>query len=468
MELRNCLSSKQKCLKVNLDPDIYGTFAEIGAGQEVARYFFQAGGASGTIAKTMSAYDMVFSDTIYGKEESGRYVSKSRVEKMLEREYKLIIDRLSGSRKNTSKYFAFANTVATRSFGSKNTRSHGWMGMRFQHESEAECSEVIMHVKMLDGQNVFQQEALGVVGVNVVHGCFFEADNYENFLDSLIENLNADRIEINMLFCNGPAFKNWDNRIINLELVKRGYTKAVMFDENGKVILPADELYKKNVQLVRGSFRPPTLVNLDMINKGKVNFSRSENINEDDITLVAEITINNLSSAGLSPEDFLARVDLIGSLNQKVLISNFTQYYHLTEFLSSLNPKCLGLVLGGVNFSQIFDEDYLGKDIGLFTALGLLFKRNIKLFVYPFKDMEGGNSIDVYNLKLPEQYNHLYQYLLQNEFILPMENYDESILHIYSKKVLIMIEQGDRKWEEMVPPSVRDLIKERGYFGYSR
>jgi hypothetical protein len=342
------------------------------------------------------------------------------------------------------------------------------MGVRFQHEPNAEPSDVIMHVKMLDNLNLNQQEALGIIGVNLVHASFFKSDQYEDYLDCLMNNLSRERIEINMLYFSGPAFRGWDNRIINLELVKRGYTNCVMFNQDGVITLASEELYKKNVQVVRGSFRPPTWVNLDMINKGKQNFCQSENICDQEITSVAEITINNLSTAGLSHEDFLARVDLIGTLNQKVLISNFPQYFHLTEFLHSLNPLTIGLVLGGVNFSQIFDEKYLGNNVGLLGALGDLFKRNIKVFVYPFKDIEGGTSIDVYNLQLPEKHKYLYKHLVFNKFILPIENYDESILHIYSKKVLNMIESGDEKWFEMVPPSVKDLIIEKKFFGYKK
>ncbi|MCB9091550.1 MAG: TonB-dependent receptor [Halobacteriovoraceae bacterium] len=458
------LSTKQKALKLNLDHSIYGTFAEIGAGQEVARFFFKAGGASGTVAKSISAYDMAFSDAIYGREQSGRYVCKSRLIKMLNYEYDLLLERLQESRGDKSKFFSFANTVAATSFSYRKD-AHGWLGIRFQTHSGGPCSDIILHVDMLDNQNQFQQEALGIIGVNLVYGAYFHHEKPEQILGCLTENLGEGRVSINMIQFNGPAFAGVDNRIMNLELVKRKYCDAIMFNEFGEVVLARDLLYKKNVQVVRGSFRPPTLVNLDIIKCGLANYAEAIGTKEDEIFSIAEITMKNLNHVGFDSKDFLARVDLLAALGQRVLISNFAQYYKLTDYFHHQNTKSVALILGGVNFKQIFDEAYYESDGGIFAALGQLFKENHRLYVYPYKEQESGESIDIFNLSIPPTLKHLYQYLIDSKQLLPIENYDDSILHIYSRKVLNMIQTGEEGWEGMVPKKVSEIIKSKKLFG---
>ena len=461
------LSLRQKALKINLAKRFYGTFAEIGAGQEVARYFFQAGGASGAIAKTISAYDMTFSDHIYGKEPTGRYVCESRLLKMLEKEFQLLQERLSDTRGKDHQFFAFSNTVAALNF-SRTNEAHGWMGVRFQHVPGSEISEVVIHVRMLDPQNVLQQDALGVIGVNLMYASFFLQRDPEAFINSLMDHLDNSRIEVNFIRFGGKVFEDVDNRLMNLHLLKRGMTHAIMFDEQGSVVLPADHLHHKNVLVVRGSFRPPTLVSLDMIKSGLANFAKDIGKKESDIVAVSEITISTLKAeAGdVTKEDFLARVDLICALGQKTLITNYPQYYKLANYFARMSVPNLGLVLGIYNFQQVFtDEEYSNVEGGILSALGQLFRDNVRVYIYPYKSENGAvESLD--NLKVPTNFQHVYAHLKENKKILDVANPNKDLLHIYSSKVLQMITSNEPGWEKMVPASVAKEINEKCLFGH--
>jgi len=381
------LSLRQKALKINLARRFYGTFAEIGAGQEVARYFFQAGGASGSIAKTISAYDMIFSDSIYGKETSGRYVCESRLLKMLEKEFELLQERLGDTKGKDHQFFVFSNTVSALNF-SKTNDSHGWMGVRFQHSPQSEISEVVIHVRMLDPQNVLQQDALGIIGANLIYASFFLQDQPEAFINSLMDHLDTSRIEVDFIRFGGKVFEEVDNRLMNLHLLKQGMTHAILFDEQGHVVLSADHLYKKNVLVVRGSYRPPTLVSFDMIKAGKENFAKDIGKDPSEVVAVSEITIATIKdeAGDVTKEDFLARVDLLCALGQKTLITNYPQYYKLANHFARLNAPHLGLQLGIYNFQQVFtDTEYTNLEGGILSALGQLFRDNVKVYIYPYK-----------------------------------------------------------------------------------
>ncbi len=460
------LSLRQKALKINLAKRFYGTFAEIGAGQEVARYFFQAGGASGSIAKTISAYDMTFSDHIYGKESGNRYVCESRLLKMLDKEYSLLDERLADTRGKDHQFFAFANTVAALNF-TKTNESHGWLGVRFQHVPGSETSEVLIHVRMLDNQNILQQDALGIIGVNLVYACLFLQRDSEGFINSLMDHLDTSRIEVNFIRFGGKVFENVDNRLMNLHLLKQGMTHAIMFDEQGHVVLPSDILYKKDVLVVRGSFRPPTLVSFDMIKSGLSDFAKNIGKKESEVVAISEITISTLKSeAGdVTKEDFLARVDLLCALGQKTLITNYPQYYKLTNYFAKLNVPNLGLVLGIYNFQQVFTEEYSSVEGGILSALGQLFRDNVKVYIYPYKSEKGMlESLD--NLNVPAATKHVYEHLKANGKIVDIQSPSKDLLHIYSSKVLHMIVNNEPGWEAMVPPSVAKTINEKCLFGH--
>lgn len=458
------VSTSFKALQVNLESPMYGTFAEIGAGQEVARFFFQAGGASQTIAKSISAYDMTFSDSIYGKEESKRYVCQSRLKKMLDYEYKLLVERLHSTRGLNTRFFVLADTVATKSHFS-NSDGHGWIGVMFQASPKGEVHEIHVHVRLLDNTPLAQQEALGVFGVNLVHAASFAYEKTSNLLDDLMDNLGPGRVEVNMIYLSGPQFENVDLRLLNLDLVKKGLTNAVLFNEDGDVVLAADELYKKIIQVVRGSYRPPTLVNVDMIQAGQQKFATDLRKKADEITTICEITVNNLGNASeFDSQDFLARVDLLATLKQKVLISNFPQYYKLVNYFLDLKAKNIALILGGYNFKQIFDAEYHKESGGVFTALGALFKENVKVYVYPYKDEATGQSVDIDNLEVEPHVTHLLNFLKQNSSLTSLYNINRNLMHIYSRRVLNMIQENTAGWKEMVPEVVAAKIVAQKFF----
>ncbi|MBD64418.1 MAG: nicotinate-nucleotide adenylyltransferase [Halobacteriovoraceae bacterium] len=454
---------KHKALKLNLDDSIYGTFAEIGAGQEVAANFFKAGAASGTIAKSISAYDMTFSDSIYGKEPSGRYVCQSRVEKMINYEYDLIQERL-GPKHPDRRFFAYANTVVARNYHGTNS-PNGWLGVRFQKNPGDDPSDLILHIRMHDHTTIQQARAIGVLGVNMLHACYYRCDSISNLVHELMEHLSTESIEIDMVETRGPAFSHIDNRLLNLELIVQSITDAVMFDEKGQVRLAKDELYKKNIMLTRGSFRPPTKVNVNILETGLSNFKKD--IHEEEVVSLAEITINHLKEDGaITSDDFLARVDLLASIGQKVLVTNMPQFYRLTNYLSTFKPKQIALVLGVYNFMQVFDENYTSLDGGILEALGCLFKPNVTIYLCPYKEEEKGVLISLNNVEVNKKNEHLLDHIKDNGQVKNLEGVNEKILHIYSRKVLDMIRSSEEGWEELVPTVIADTINAKCLFGH--
>src|SRR5271169_2736861 len=251
------LTTHEKALRINLDPARYGTFAEIGAGQEVARWFFQVGAAAGTISKSMSAYDMAVSDAIYGR--CKRYVSRERLQGMLDHEHGLNLERLQSTRRDSTAFFAFANTVAARNYQGTN-ECHGWMGVKYQAHPRDDDSQIIIHVRMLDDENELQQEALGVVGVNLLYAAFFLHHKPQLILESMLDGLSTERIEIDMVEFSGLEFRHVDNRVMSLRLVQLGLSGAAMFGPSGEVLQPTEVLRKRPILVERGSFRPVTKV----------------------------------------------------------------------------------------------------------------------------------------------------------------------------------------------------------------
>jgi hypothetical protein len=461
------LGHKQKALEINLNPNIYGTFAEIGAGQEVARHFFRAGGAAGTIAKSMSAYDMTMSDAIYGKEKSGRYVSEERLQKMLDREFEILIERLTEYRSNETLYFAFADTVAAKSF--KGTgENHGWMGIKFLHHHTAKPSQIIMHVTMFDAENNQQQEALGLLGVNLLYAAFHEFDDREKFVLSLMDGLTTSRLKIDMIRVSGDAFKGTDSRLVCLELVKNKLCDAVIFNEDGDVLQASDVLYKKNVLVLRGGFRPPTNLSLDMLESGLKKFRDSLPVEEkDNIKVIPEISMSQLLDRGkVDNEDFLARVELLSSLGQKVLISNADSFSDLNQFFTKYAKKNIAFVIASYNLEEILNpEKYENKRLGLLGTLGTLLEPKTKLYIYPACDDDTNIIKTVSSINVSDQLSFLLLYLTENKLIEDITEYDSSVVHIWSRKVLKMIQDGEEGWESLVPKSVAITVKKKCLFG---
>jgi len=455
-------------LAINLDKSTYGSLAEIGAGQEVAAVLFKVGAASQTIAKTISAYDMTFSDAIYGKEENGRYVCEARVLKMMNREYTLLENRLKDIRGKESRFFAFADTVVTINYA-KTNQGHGWLGFRFQVSPEAPPNDLIVHIRLMERDSNLQQLTVGIFGINMIYGCFHYYKNPELLLESLMDSLTVDRVKIDMIRFSGPEFKEVDGRIMALRLVQYGFTNSALFDPNGDVKEPADVFHRKHILALRGRFRPCTLVNMDMFKNGVEDFIRDEEITDvENIVEVAELTLSNLRSEGeINYKDFLDRVDIVTSLGKYVLISNYQEYYRLVDFFNRYTKFKFALVLGPFNLADIFNEKYYTNlKGGILESFSALFSRNVKLYIYPTRKADTGEIYNSSNFEVPPHLQYLYKHLIANGQIKDISSYHPEILHIYSDKVLEMIRSGHTGWEEMVPESVMEAIKTKKLFGY--
>ncbi|MAW21006.1 MAG: nicotinate-nucleotide adenylyltransferase [Flavobacteriales bacterium] len=461
------LTARQKALQINLDNTIYGSFVEIGAGQEVARNFFKAGSASTTIAKTMSAYDRDFSDAIYGKEKDGRYVCKSRLEKMLNHEYELLEKRLDNERHKKNKFFTYADTITTTNY-SKTIEGHGWIGLRFQNSPDAKPSDFIIHVILHDQDAKLQQETIGIIGTNLLHACFNETDPKE-ILKRTYDSLEKEQFEINMVEVIGPAFKDVDNRLLSLTLVKERMTNAVIFTPDGSNQQPSDILHKKNILTMRGSFRPVTKVNIDMLEKGLKEFKANPKVDKSNIQILFEITLSNLKANGeVDERDFLDRADILCSLGYTVMISNYKKFYKIIEYLSQYTKSRMGLILGVDNLIDMFEERYYRNlNGGTMEAFGIIFTRDIRFYLYPYKPNQETDLLNSKNLPIHPRVKGLYNYLESNGRIKDLE-YNPDVLSIFSIDVLRKIKACEEgTWEKSVPDGVADLIKEKHLFDSS-
>jgi hypothetical protein len=463
----SALDTHTKALKINLDSRFYGTLAEIGAGQEVVRWFFRVGGAAGTIAKSISAYDMQVSDAIYGDTE--RYVSRQRLQSMLDHEFQLNVDRLTDRRGDTSSFFAFADTVVARSFKGGN-ECHGWMGVKFQAHPRDEASQIIIHVRMLDAEAGLQQEALGIVGVNLLYGAFFLHHEPEKLVESLLDQLTTGRIEIDLIDFKGIEFRYVDNRIMSMKLVQLGLSGAAMFGPDRQVLQPSDVLYKKAVLAERGSFRPVTHVNLDMMHAALEKFSADPAVADRPVLPLMEITMRNLLAGGqeVDRRDFLSRADLLAACGVHVLISDYFEYYRLAAYISWRTKERVGIVMGAASLIELFDEKYYtALPGGILESFGRLFKNDLKVFVYPLRPHEQDKMTTLENLEVAPELRKLYGYLADRGSFVQLDNYNPDYLSIFSRDVLKRISANDDAWVSMVPPEVADIIKKRGFFGYS-
>lgn len=455
------MTAQSKALAVNLDPSIYGAFAEIGAGQEVARFFFLAGKASQTIAKTMSAYDMVVSDEIYGKEESGRYVCESRLKKMLTHEYELLISRLSKVRGDKTKFFSFADTVATAAPDS-GKQSHGWLGVRFQDQPHAEFSQVILHVRMKDNYRLLQQEALGILGLNLIHTVFFHPNKPKQFLKHLTENLRENQIVIDVIRFQGPAFQEYDEKIINLELVHRGLAEAILFTPQGDIASIGDVVFQKPLLIQRGTFKPVTVTHIDVQKKGLEHLKQdliSQNKKSDGILPIMELSMHHLQVNGKVEEiDFLTRIQALNQLGQYVLISQFYLFFGLKNFLRNYNQEPMALVVGANHLEKLFSEKhYEDLDGGMLEGLGKLLDSETTLYIYPHKTRDLCLTTKSFFPK--PHLKNLYQYFIQNKQIVDVSGCDEALDYHLAAEVLALIKKKDPQWKNLVPEKIRNLIE---------
>ena len=457
----------QKAMKLNLEAIAYGTLAEIGAGQEVARWFFSVGGAAGTVAKTGSAYDMAVSDALYGS--ASRYVSRQRLEAMLEHEFVKLQSGLEPKRGDAKCFFAFADTVTTGGYRHPGP-GRGWLGVRFQTRPHEEPSEVIVHAHLRDSTPVRQQEALGVLGVNLVHGAFYRWKAPADLIAGLLDELTRERVEIDMIKFSGPAFAGIDNRLMSLQLVERALTDAAMFTASGEVVQPSEVLHKKPILVERGSFRPATKLTLDLLNRAREQFLQEPSVHGQQPVVLAEMTLRTLiPEPDVGHPDFLARTDVLRALGFDVLVSRFGPYYEMVEYLAGYTDGVIGLAVGLPAFKQVADEKYF-TDLpgGVLESVGRLFKRSVKMYVYPTRDPVTGEIQSAEQAPVPPPWHHLRALLLEIGRVVPIRGYDESYLSFHTPDVLARIQSGDASWEQMVPAAVAEIIKAENLFGLSQ
>jgi hypothetical protein len=458
----------QKALRINLDPRWYGTIAEIGAGQEVVRWFFRVGGAAGTVAKSISAYDMAVSDAVYGKAD--RYVSSGRLQGMLDHEFQLNVERLDAERGDENCFFAFADTVVARSFRGGN-ECHGWMGVKFQAQPHDEPSQIVMHVRMLDVEGWSQQEALGIVGVNLLYGAFFHHHEPDKLIESLLDRLTTGRIEIDMIQFRGIEFRRVDNRLMALKLVQIGLSGVAMFGPDREVLQPSEVLRKQAVLVERGSFRPPTHVNLDMLESAKARFEEDPAVSGKKVLALTEITMRNLLAGGAEVDrrDFLARAELLAACGMTVLITDYFDYYRLAAYIAERTSERIGIVMGVPSLIDLFDEkNHAQLPGGILESFGRLFKNDLKLYVYPVQPSSDDELKTVDDIKVRPELQPLYDYLWGRGSFVHLGNYRPEYLRIFSRDVLRRIAADDDSWETMVPAEVAELIKRRCFFGYAK
>ena len=463
------LTTMQKAFAFNMDPNKYGTIAEIGAGQEVSRCFFLAGGAAGTIAKTISAYDMTFSDAIYGVEEGKRYVTESRVKKMLDKEFRLVLERVGDSRPKTSTYFAFADTITAKSY-SQRGECHGWMGIKLQLAPGAEPCEILLHVRLLDDSNVLQQEAVGILGVNLIYGAFQYPNRPEMMIQSLRDNLEWGRLEVDLIRFTGPAFSSIDNRFMALKLVQMNLADAVVFNADRKTLIhPSELFYNRDVLLMRSQFKPITNFGVDMLTSGMEIFKRIPGVNADTAMIAPEISVAEMrSKQAFDMQDILDRVDCLNLLSYPVIVSNYLRYFRLSDYLDRYTKGKIAFVMGIPNLETLFDDAYYeGLKGGILGAFASLFDRDTHIFVYPMRrDDNPDDIITSENFPVPERLKHFYRHLQANNKILPVEKYNDANMNFWPEEALRQIKKGPGEWEKAVPEEVVREIVSRCMFGF--
>jgi hypothetical protein len=410
---------------------------------------------------------MAVSDAVYGKAD--RYVSAVRLQGMLDKEYQLNVDRLADERGDGTSFFAFADTVVARSFRGSN-ECHGWMGVKFQAHARDEPSPIVMHLRMLDVEAWLQQEALGIVGVNLLYGAFFQHHEPDKLIESLLDRLTTGRIEIDMIQFRGIEFRRVDNRLMAVKLVQVGLSGVAMFGPDREVLQPSEVLRKKAILVERGSFRPPTHVNIDMLASAHAKFEADPAVAGKPVLELTEITMRNLLAGGeqVDRRDFLARAELLAACGMTVVITDYFDYYRLATYLSERTSERIGIVMGVPSLIDLFDEkNHAQLPGGILESFGRLFKNDLKLYVYPVQPSPQDELKTVDDIKVRPELQPLYDYLAGRGSFVHLDNYRPEFLPIFSRDVLRRIAANDDSWETMVPPDVAELIRRRAFFGYA-
>ncbi len=460
--------TSQKALQINLDPQKYGTFAEIGAGQETVRWFFKVGGAAGTVAKSMSAYDMTYSDSIYGP--APRYVCKERLRTMLQYEFDLLLERLGPKRGDSTQFFVFANTVATTSFRRKND-GHGWFGVRFQTRPGIEPSDIILHTWAWQRNAQVQQQLFGVLGVNLIHSAFYFWQEPERIIDRLYDNLTKSEVEVDYLAFEGPAFKENDPVKIGFRLVTEEATNAIIVRPDGSVVMPADYLYKKPVLVQRARCKPITLAHTDIQRCALAEFRKRLSPSQSEVISLFELPAQSLvkdDEGNIIEEDFIQRVQIARANGTDLLFSNYSQYFRLSGFIRRYTREPLAFAMGIEQLRDLLDPAaHAGLEGGMLEALGRLLQASVQLYVYPAVSADG-QLVNANNFRTAPEVQSLYKYLLDNHHIVALENADPKFMTIHTDQVLELLEQGNPDWQRMVPPEIARLITENHYFGWGK
>jgi len=467
MKTTTLLSTKEKSVHINIDSNYYGAIAEIGGGQETVRHLFQAGGASNTVAKSISAYDMLFSDHFYNQGNPSRHVAEERLRKMIDYEYGELIEILD--KKNTRKFFAFANTVETLNF-TKSNHGNGWLGIAVEGTDRYHPNKMFIHVKLHENDTLLQQYTLGALGINLIYGGLFQCEDPRDVLLSLLDNLDTGRVEVDYVFAEGPDMEWVDNRLLNLMLVSNDMTPAIMFDPSGKVQQPGELLYKKNVIVLRGYFRPINNLGMEFMEDSLANFKKDEDYRPDNTIAFCEISLKYLiQNEKVDDKDFLHRVDLLNMMGQSVMISKFYRYFQLVKYFAQFKLIKLRLVVGLPTFDKILDSsNYTDLRGGLLEAMGALFQKNVKVYLYPYIDMTTGEVIYPEDSHFSEVNRMLWQYLNATRKILILKSISPKSLEIHSEYISNLIEKGDENLINYVPEKVYHSIKRNKLFGYNR
>lgn len=429
------LDAHQKALAINLDQTIFGSFAEIGAGQEVARWFLRVGGASGTVAKTVSAYDKEVSDELYGA--GSRYVSMQRLEAMLAREWDLLLTQLKKNRGQSTRFFSFADTVSARNFSGTN-ECHGWMGIRFQDQPGGEANDILLHLNLRDFSNLSQQEVLGIVGVNLIYAAFYERTSQEDLLKALRDQVSLERIEIDFIEVGGPAFQTWSRQDLLLGLVRENLAEAVVFTSGSHRGPPTEILRKRPIVVAPLSLDSVTRADGEMLSAA-VRELRAGNTSADPLGLFAiSISPGSVPSRIHSSLDLSSRMKALINLGFGVLVFGYSELYRMTLFINRYTQAPVRFVVGVSSVIHLFSVQHSSLEGRLLEGLSKLFAQNVRVYVYPMPSIALQESlppalaagwhwktrkglISANRLQAPPPLGHLLAYLLASKFIVPVK-----------------------------------------------
>ncbi|MBR5213484.1 MAG: TonB-dependent receptor [Akkermansia sp.] len=443
-------ATQEKAFRINMDKRIYGTFAEIGAGQETANWFFRSSGAAGTVAKTISAYDMTVSDTLYGPVR--RYVSQERLEQMMDYEYTQLINRLGEKRGADTCFFSFCNTVKCKGYKDNGPWS-AWIGVRFQLRPEAPPSDFVMHVRLLVPDHDIQMRVLGILGVNLLHAIYYNREHMDEFVNSVSENLDRSMYEIDFMRFSGNGFSMFDNRLLALELVRNGISEATLFCPDGSVIPPADFLYKRPIVLMRGSFLPICNIHMEMMDSVRVKFTESLTpAQQEKVVDICEISLSNLLRGNdVDLLDFIDRVDALAALGKTVMVTNITHFHRISTLLNQYTnePVAIALSIGLLN--ELFKDKWADIPGGILASIGLCFVNKTKFYVTPWINRKTGEYVTAGTYIAPEKYQYLYKHLLDNGDIISVPYFNQKLLFRTPRDIVRLINDGDDSWKEYVP-----------------